>query len=337
MNNKLLSNEQIEQFIEKGWVKIEEAIPHGASLKAQEEIWEILFERYQIDKLNKKSWSKSFIQLSENYKHGAFQACNSEKLILGIEELLGEGRIEYLYGENFSFGWWPINFSLGNQSNWNIPIGGWHWDGMHFRHFLNSPEQGILLLIFFSDVSERGGGTLVAEGSHKIVARFLSQFPEGIEYKDAIPLLNRSHPWLAELTNSFGDVTDSDVKLIYTTDQINMDKFNAEDRIEKFMNRTYIDNESTKLRIVEMTGKAGDVVLCHPFLYHSGSPNHSNTPRIMCNLNVPLKEKMRFDRSSEDDYSVVEKSIIQALNGESKVQGGKDNEVLVSLKGGTNN
>ncbi|HET7559455.1 MAG TPA: phytanoyl-CoA dioxygenase, partial [Limnochordia bacterium] len=56
----------------------------------------------------------------------------------------------------------------------------------------------------------------------------------------------------------------------------------------------------------------GDVILCHPFLFHAASPNHSGRPRFMCNRTTPLKARMAFDRP-EGDHSAVEISIRRAL------------------------
>ena len=50
---------------------------------------------------------------------------------------------------------------------------GWHKDGDFFRHFLDSPEQGLLTLVLWSDVEHQGGATFVAADSVGPVARFL--------------------------------------------------------------------------------------------------------------------------------------------------------------------
>jgi len=39
--------------------------------------------------------------------------------------------------------------------------------------------------------------------------------------------------------------------------------------------------EGIEVRVVELTGQAGDAVLCHPWLVHAGSPNALNTARLM--------------------------------------------------------
>ena len=42
---------------------------------------------------------------------------------------------------------------------------GWHVDGGFFRHYLDSPEQGLLALVLWSDVVHQGGPTFVATDS----------------------------------------------------------------------------------------------------------------------------------------------------------------------------
>ena len=69
--------------------------------------------------------------------------------------------------------WWP-------PSHWDSPGAGWHKDGDWFRHFLDSPEQAMLGIIFWRDVTERQGPTYVAADSIAAVARLLAEHPEGL-------------------------------------------------------------------------------------------------------------------------------------------------------------
>ena len=50
---------------------------------------------------------------------------------------------------------------------------GWHVDGDFFVHFLDSREQGLLVVPLWSDVIENGGGTLIAADSVGKVAQWL--------------------------------------------------------------------------------------------------------------------------------------------------------------------
>ena len=57
---------------------------------------------------------------------------------------------------------------------------GWHKDGWHYRHFLDSPEQGLLLMYIYDDILPNSGGTQVALDSVAMVAKFFAQHPEGV-------------------------------------------------------------------------------------------------------------------------------------------------------------
>ncbi|WP_308639532.1 hypothetical protein [Paenibacillus silvisoli] len=162
---------------------------------------------------------------------------------------------------------------------------------------MDAPEQGLLCLCIFSEIGPQGGGTLVAEGSHQVVARYLAGKPNGVGPQEGIDECNLQHPWLAALT---GQADDSFLP--------------GEDRVEKFMKRAYVDEHGTKLRVIETTSSPGDVILCHPFLYHTPSQNHSGVTRFMCNRTTPLKDRMRFERTDSTAFSPLELSIKRALN-----------------------
>ena len=64
--------------------------------------------------------------------------------------------------------------------------------------------------------------------------------------------------------------------------------------------------------IVEVTGKAGDVTLLHPFVVHAWSRNDGKRIRFACNPPFRLKKPMELSRS-DGAYSPVEKAICLAL------------------------
>jgi hypothetical protein len=63
----------------------------------------------------------------------------------------------------------------------------------------------------------------------------------------------------------------------------------------------------------EFTGRAGDVVLLHPYILHASSQNASGKPRFLTNPAIQLTEPMKFHRANPDDYSVVELAVLRAL------------------------
>ena len=105
-------------------------------------------------------------------------------------------------------------------------------------------------------------GHIVVQGSPAIVRRFVGARPElrRKKMKVARQALMRSERWLAALSS------DDDTG----------------DRIERFMRSDHhIDDIPVPVRVVELTGEPGDVVLGHPWLLHAASPNCGDLPRLM--------------------------------------------------------
>ena len=82
-------------------------------------------------------------------------------------------------------------------SEWAVG-GGWHKDGDWFRHYLDSPEQGLLVIVLWRDVVDAQGPTHVAVDSIPGVARLLARHPEGF-----LPAELRSH--VAEIVAGCSD------------------------------------------------------------------------------------------------------------------------------------
>lgn len=65
--------------------------------------------------------------------------------------------------------------------------------------------------------------------------------------------------------------------------------------------------------VVEANGRAGDIVLLHPFMLHARSPNTGTSVRFLCNPCIRLNEPMNLQRSAPAEYSPVEQAILNAL------------------------
>ncbi|SDX83166.1 hypothetical protein [Paenibacillus sp. CF384] len=296
---KVLTEEQVKHFIDKGWVKVEEAYPREEALKVQDFLWEELAKR-GVQREDQATWTEPVVRLGD-YVHPIHNGLNSDRLTGAIEDLIGEGRWQLgKERENVSWGGYIVNFGP------EVP-GNWHYDGSHFRHYLDSWEQGVLLVCLFSEVNKGGSGTLVAEGSHNIVAKMLEKHPEGIGLGEAIRECNK-HPWLADLLGKNIPASD-DIYAATPSDNRQAKK----ERLQKFKDTAYEDPDGYSLRVVETTGKPGDMVICHPFLYHAPSDNELGVPRFMCNRVAPTHERMNFNRENPEDYSVVERMIRTAL------------------------
>ncbi len=304
MRYKVLSEADVVHFQERGYVRVEEAFSPALALRAQEDLWGPLAER-GVQKNVLATWTKPMVSIQETFDTPAFRACKTQRLKDAVEDLVGEGRWRTRDTQD-GWGWWPVNFALGADRPWDVPENGWHWDGQHFRHYVSAPDQGLLLLCIFSDIQSHGGATVIAEGSHRIVARFLSHQTEGVELVEGIRACIATHPWLSDLT---GRPLAADAR--WDRERFAAWKQNR-DRIERFMDHVFMDDDGSSLRVVEATAAPGDIYLCHPFLFHCQSQNHNGTPRFLCNRTTPLLEPMCFDRPNAN-YSPLEASIRSTL------------------------
>ena len=291
MHNAVLSSDQIDHFIQNGWVRLEEAIKRADALAVQDYLWEHV-EKRGVLKADKSTWTQPMVHIKEAYSDGPFQNCQTERLTNAILDLVGEGRWSE-QGKEVTWGWWPVNFSQGADEPWTVPVHGWHWDGIHFRHYIDAPDQGLLLLPMFSDTIPHGGATVIAEGSHKLTARYLNSKPEGVELGAGIQGCIAENLWLQQLVGK-------------------APLPEGENRVSYFMDKYTTDENGTRLKVVEAVANAGDVYMCHPFLFHAAAQNHSKTPRFMCNRTVKLTQRLHIHDDSTD-LSPLEISVRAAL------------------------
>ena len=256
-----LTGEQVRHFLDRGYVVVEQAL----SRELAAEWRSFAFGRLGYDPEDPATWAEERIHMPTMTRRRAAEV--APRAWAAICDLVGgEQRIknaaDYSYGDGFI-----INFGLGADQAWQPPspaVQGWHKDGDFFRHFLDSPEQGLLGIVIWSDIEPHSGGTFAAADSVGPIARHLANHPEGLLPAEA----------------GFGD-------LIHQCSDF-----------------------------VELTGRAGDVVLLHPYILHSSSNNPSGRPRFITNPNVTLAEPMNFNRDDPADHSLVELAVLRALDVE---------------------
>jgi hypothetical protein len=63
----------------------------------------------------------------------------------------------------------------------------------------------------------------------------------------------------------------------------------------------------------ELTGRAGDFVILHPFMLHASSQNVLGPPRFITNPPIVLKQPMNFNRERLEDFSLLERATLRYL------------------------
>ncbi|KAJ5939773.1 hypothetical protein N7466_002907 [Penicillium verhagenii] len=287
-----LSSEEIAHFMKYGYVRVPQCFSRDKAAVWTADLW----TRLGFSPTDKTTWSTECTHMPE-YKEEPVKIFAPKAWAAICELLGGEERIE----EDSAT--WNDAFivNLGTpemDGKWPRPseLQGWHVDGDFFVHFLDSPEQGLLVIPLFSDIQQHGGGTMICADSVKLVARFLYDNPRGVS-PYMVP-----RGW-----------------------KLRKPKEDFYDSILKQCNDFH-----------EMTGNVGDVILLHPLMVHSQSVNSLRIPRIITNPPVSLNEPFNFDRKDPSQYSVVERKTLQDLGKYRlrgwKIKGGRDSVVPERLK-----
>lgn len=270
-------------------------IPGAFTKEQAAEVTKDVWTRLGMDPNDKTTWHRQWTNMPH---HNTFDALDfAPRAWAAIAELCGgEDRVDP------AFRLWhdSLIVNLGSpeaegdesQQQQQPPgppraAGRWHVDGDFFVHYLDSPEQGLLVVPLFTDVPPRGGGTLIYPRGMRQVAAHLRDHPEGVS-----PLMvPRGEP---------GFKTDGR----YTV--------GAPTWCGEVASRG-VDGD-----FVEVCGAAGDVYVLHPLMMHASTDNALRHVRIITNPPVALREPFRFHRADGTEYSLVERATLRMLGKEAK-------------------
>lgn len=171
---QVLTEEQATQFVERGFVRVEGCFARDVAERAMAEMW----SRLGYEAEDPSTWVDKRIHMPSlnrfEVKDFAAKAWAAACDLVG-----GEARVKQPCSWSDGF---IVNLGVRADEPWEQPSAtspGWHKDGDFFRHFLDSPEQGLLTFVLWTDVVHQGGATFVACDSVGPVARRLVEHPEG--------------------------------------------------------------------------------------------------------------------------------------------------------------
>jgi len=199
---KVLETEQIDHFLKNGYVRI----PKCFDRRIADECSSFAFERLGYDPNDPSTWEEPRVHLPHMNEVDVREF--APKAWDGICDLMGgEERVKQPVTWRDGF---ICNFNLYVDQPWQPPSAdsqGWHKDGDWFKHFLDSPEQGLLTIVIWSDILPQSGGTFVAPDSVGHVARQLVNYPQRQLNKDAqFGKLISNCEQFEEVTGEVGDV-----------------------------------------------------------------------------------------------------------------------------------
>jgi hypothetical protein len=214
MPYQVLTEAHVQSFLDNGYLIVRDCL----DLDLAQRWIARAYQRLGYDPHDPTTWVQDITWMRHEQEIPIRQAApKAWQAILDV--VGGEDRLETqvmrapenLYPVN-SFNWsdaFIANFHRGAGQPWQPPspqAAGWHKDGGYFRHFLDSPEQGLLTIVLWSDMRHQGGATFVAPDSVRLIARYLADRPEGVpfnawEYQDFINQCTR----FEEITGNAGD------------------------------------------------------------------------------------------------------------------------------------
>ncbi|MCX5658629.1 MAG: phytanoyl-CoA dioxygenase family protein [Planctomycetota bacterium] len=165
---KVLSPEQIEQFIEEGYTRLEAGFPREWAAPVLDQVWALVGDGVKRD--DPSTWKQNVVSPTGGPKGPDVARLYTERVRAAFGDLVGEGRwVE----RGDRTGAWPIILPGFATKPWK-DMNGWHVDGGGQRR-LRGKQQALIAIMLFSDISPGEGGTALRPGSHKIMSRCLAE------------------------------------------------------------------------------------------------------------------------------------------------------------------
>ena len=254
----MLTPQQREEFDRLGIVRVPGAIASRDAATMCDRVWETLGRRFKIRRDDPDTWgARRVAGFHDLPKSENFEQIGSPAVREALDNLLGEGN----WQRPERWGSLLVTFPE-STAPWNLPHKSWHLD-------FPAPArvQGLFavrLFVCLAKLRPAGGGTLFLAGSHRLVQDLADkEAGEKLRSAEAREGLIRNHPW---------------VKGLCSFDQ-------KVDRVQQFM-KDGAEIGDVNVRVIEMTGEAGDVFMTHPLMLHAGSMNCAQSPRLVLSSTV---------------------------------------------------
>ena len=251
-----LTSSDIHRFERDGYVVVRQAFSPADALAMERRWWSELEDAHGIRRDDRSSWRQIPGDLKAA-KRDPIQAKILTGQVRGVfDDLLGTA------AWSPPRDWGRAIVTFPEPGAWEVPTRLWHWDNLCDLH-IDQPTA-LFVVSFIGSVAPQSGGTLILSGSPRLLVQQERRIPASQQGRGGSGAsiwerFHRSHPWLMALTGQAPSPAD---------------------RTAAFMDGETIV-EGVPLRVVELTGEPGDMVVCHPVMVHCRAPNRGVRPRFM--------------------------------------------------------
>ena len=250
-------------FLTRGTVRIPAVFSKLEAARMVDSIWKLLEESSGFLRDDPSTWTeKQPTGFQSLTRKNVFNAIASTIVVDALDDLLGNAQ----WTSTKAWGVPLVTFpEIGRV--WDVPQNQWHLDFLARGDTHRLP--GIRVLAFIADVEPSGGGTVIVAGSHRLVGNLVetgqAHGGHSTTVRDA---LATSYPWFRALWSNTSETSNRTRRFVETSESI----------------------DGMELRVEELTGTPGDVILMHPWTFHAPAPNCGRTPRMMVSHSVYRKK-----------------------------------------------
>lgn len=182
-SSDMLSKSDIDRFVERGFIKLDDAFPSELASQGREILWKDL----PCDQYDRSTWTLPVVRLGGYAQEPFRKAVNTSVLHEAFDQLVGKGR----WLPRGSIGTFPVRFPSEQSANDT----GWHADASFqgndgsWRLNVTSKGRSLLMLFLFSDIGPDDAPTRILVGSHLDVPLLLQ--PHGEEGLSFIELAGK--------------------------------------------------------------------------------------------------------------------------------------------------
>jgi len=244
-----LTGDQLAAFERAGVLRLPGFYPASAVASMAEALWDDLGRRYGALRDRPETWTDQRPAKFQSLgRSGAFAPVASPALHALVDGLLGEGRWR-MVGNTGPL----VTFPNGP---WRLPRAGWHTDGPTWPTGAREASSFLRLFVLLEPAAVRGGGTLCVTGSHRLLQVLADEEGAMLRSPTGRERLRRESPWFGALWG--GDEADR--------------------------TRTLMEDgavvRGVAVRVEEMIGEPGDLILMRASVLHAIAPNESDRPRL---------------------------------------------------------